>query len=91
VVQRGVAAPGVRITLYARLVGGGTVVRLALILPRGQRSRVTGVFDPPPEQLTIPTSYLIALLAATLGAVVIAGIATLTSLQRPVLERLPDL
>jgi putative ABC transport system permease protein len=52
---------------------------------------LTGVFDPPPERLTIPTGYLLALLVATVGAVVVAGVVTLASLQRPVLERIRDL
>jgi putative ABC transport system permease protein len=52
---------------------------------------LTGVFDPPPEHLSIPTGYLLALLAATIGAVVVAGVVTLTSLRRPVMDRIRDL
>ncbi|MEA2194394.1 MAG: putative transport system permease protein [Solirubrobacteraceae bacterium] len=52
---------------------------------------LTGVFDPPPDYLSIPWSYLGGVLALTLTAVVAAGLLTLRSLRRPAIEELRDL
>jgi putative ABC transport system permease protein len=52
---------------------------------------LTGVFDPPPDVVTVPWGYLAALLALTLGAVGAAGAGTLRALRRPPIEELRDL
>jgi putative ABC transport system permease protein len=52
---------------------------------------LTGVFDPPPDVLSVPWAYLAAVIALTLGAVVAAGTVTLRTLRRPAIEELRDL
>jgi putative ABC transport system permease protein len=52
---------------------------------------LTGVFDPPPDFLSIPWTYLGGVLGLTIGAVVIAGMLTLRALRRPAIEELRDL
>lgn len=52
---------------------------------------LTGVFDPPPDYLSIPWSYLGAVLVLTVGAVAVAGTLTLRTLRRPAIEELRDL
>jgi putative ABC transport system permease protein len=42
---------------------------------------LTGVFDPPPDTPAIPWAYLAAVVAATAGAVAVAGAATLRTLR----------
>jgi len=52
---------------------------------------LTGVFDPPPDVLAIPWTYLggVALLAC--GSVAVAGALTIRALQRPTIEELREL
>jgi putative ABC transport system permease protein len=52
---------------------------------------LTGVFDPPPDVLSVPWGYLFTLIALTLGAVGVAGVLTLRALRRPAIEQLRDL
>jgi putative ABC transport system permease protein len=52
---------------------------------------LTGVFDPPPDFLSIPWTYLAAVVALTLAAVGAAGALTLRTLRRPAIEELRDL
>jgi putative ABC transport system permease protein len=52
---------------------------------------LTGVFDPPPEQLSIPWSYLVALGAAVVAAVAAAGMGMLRATKRPAIEIVRDL
>ena len=52
---------------------------------------LTGVFDPPPDYVSIPWAYLAAVLALTLAAVGAAGALTLRALRRPAIEELRDL
>jgi putative ABC transport system permease protein len=52
---------------------------------------LTGVFDPPPERLSIPWAYLAALLAAVAAAVAVAGVGMLRATRRPAMELLRDL
>jgi putative ABC transport system permease protein len=52
---------------------------------------LTGVFDPPPDFLSIPWTYLGGVLVLTLGAVGVAGTLTLRALRRPAIEELRDL
>jgi putative ABC transport system permease protein len=52
---------------------------------------LTGVFDPPPDALSVPWGYLGGVAALTVGAVVVAGVTTLRNLRRPAIEELRDL
>ncbi|MBI5104421.1 MAG: ABC transporter permease [Solirubrobacterales bacterium] len=52
---------------------------------------LTGVFDPPPDALAVPWSYLGSVVALTVGAVGAAGAVTLRALRRPAIEELRDL
>jgi putative ABC transport system permease protein len=52
---------------------------------------LTGVFDPPPDYLSIPWTYLGGVLVLTVGAVAAAGMLTLRALRRPAIEELRDL
>jgi putative ABC transport system permease protein len=52
---------------------------------------LTGVFDPPPDALSVPWGYLLAVVAITVGAVAAAGTATLRALRRPAIEELREL
>jgi putative ABC transport system permease protein len=52
---------------------------------------LTGVFDPPPDVLTVPWTYLAAVVALTGGAVVVAAMLVLRALRRPAIEDLRDL
>ncbi|UTI66271.1 ABC transporter permease [Paraconexibacter antarcticus] len=52
---------------------------------------LTGVFDPPPDYLSIPWGYLSTVLGLTVAAAAAAGIVTLRALRRPAVEELRDL
>jgi putative ABC transport system permease protein len=52
---------------------------------------LTGVFDPPPDVLTVPWTYLTGVIVLTVGAVGAAGGLTLRALRRPAIEELRDL
>ena len=52
---------------------------------------LTGVFDPPPDALSVPWLYLGGVIVVTVGAVGAAGAATLRALRRPAIEELRDL
>jgi putative ABC transport system permease protein len=52
---------------------------------------LTGVFDPPPESLSVPWLYLAAVLAAVTAAVVVAGSGALRAVRRPQASVLRDL
>jgi putative ABC transport system permease protein len=52
---------------------------------------LTGVFDPPPDFLTIPWGYLVGVGAAVVATVLAAGTITLRALRRPAIEELRDL
>ncbi len=52
---------------------------------------LTGVFDPPPDYLSVPWGYLGVLVALTVGAVGAAGAIALRALRRPAIEELRDL
>jgi putative ABC transport system permease protein len=69
------------------LLGAGIAVGLTLVLIKV----LTGVFDPPPDYLSIPWTYLGGLLALTCAAVAVAGAITLRALRRPAIEELRDL
>jgi len=52
---------------------------------------LTGVFDPPPDALSIPWGYLIGVGGAVIATVLVAGAVTLRALRRPPIEELRDL
>ena len=52
---------------------------------------LTGVFDPPPEHLSVPWGYLAGLLLAVGVAVAIAGSTMLRAIRRPAMAVLRDL
>jgi putative ABC transport system permease protein len=52
---------------------------------------LTGVFDPPPEHLSIPWTYLVALGLVTAASIVAATVGTLRATRRPALEIVRDL
>jgi len=52
---------------------------------------LTGVFDPPPEHLSVPWSYLVALLVAVGAAIAVAGFGMLRATRRPAMALLRDL
>ena len=52
---------------------------------------LTGVFDPPPDVLSVPWGYLAAVTALACGTVAAAGAVTLRALRRPAIEELRDL
>jgi putative ABC transport system permease protein len=64
-------------------IGGGIAFLLVKVL--------TGVFDPPPDALAVPWTYLGGVVLLTVCAVAAAGKATLRVLRRPAIEELRDL
>jgi len=52
---------------------------------------LTGVFDPPPEHLSIPWAYLAVLLVAVSAAIAVAGAGMLRAVRRPAMAILRDL
>jgi len=52
---------------------------------------LTGVFDPPPDVLSIPWGYVSAVVGAIVAALATAGALTLRSLRRPAIDELRDL
>ena len=52
---------------------------------------LTGVFDPPPQHLSVPWGYLAGLLAATAIAITMAGVGMLRATRRPAMTMLRDL
>jgi putative ABC transport system permease protein len=69
------------------VLGGVTAAAIAWMLVKV----LTGVFDPPPDVLSVPWGYLVAVVALVLGAVGAAGAITLRALRRPAIEELRDL
>ncbi len=69
--------------ILGTVIGAGITDMLIKVL--------TGVFDPPPDFLSIPWTYLGVVLVLTVGAVGVAGILTLRALRRPAIEELRDL
>ena len=77
----------------AFVTGGGLILgsAIAAALSATLVDVLTGVFDPPPDSLSIPWAYLIAVAAAVIATVLVAGILTLRALRRPAIEELRDL
>jgi putative ABC transport system permease protein len=75
------------------VTGGGLVFGglIATVLSITLVDVLTGVFDPPPDFLSIPWGYLVGVGLAVVGTVVAAGLITLRALRRPAIEELRDL
>jgi putative ABC transport system permease protein len=69
--------------LFGAAMAAGLSVMLVKIL--------TGVFDPPPDVLTVPWGYLVAVAGVAGVAVVVAGGLALRALRRPRPEELRSL
>jgi putative ABC transport system permease protein len=69
--------------LLGTLVAAGLSTMLVKVL--------TGVFDPPPDHLSVPWAYLLSLVGLVVLAVLAAGSLALRSLRRPSIEELRDL
>jgi putative ABC transport system permease protein len=77
----------------AFVTGGGLVLGavMAAVLSITLVDVLTGVFDPPPDVLSIPWGYLVAVVVAVVATVLAAGVITLRALRRPAIEELRDL
>jgi putative ABC transport system permease protein len=75
------------------VTGGGLILgaAIATLLSKTLVDVLTGVFDPPPDSLTIPWLYLAGVGVAVLATVLAAGLTTLRALRRPAIEELRDL
>lgn len=75
------------------VTAGGLVLgtATAIVLSEMLVKVLTGVFDPPPDFLSVPWGYLTGVVALTLGAVGATGALTLRALRRPAIEELRDL
>jgi putative ABC transport system permease protein len=69
------------------LLGAAGAAGLSVLLVKV----LTGVFDPPPDALSVPIGYLATVVGLTVGAVAAAGTWTLRRLRRPAIEELRDL
>jgi putative ABC transport system permease protein len=75
------------------VTGGGLILgaAIAAVLSVTLVDVLTGVFDPPPDFLTIPWVYLTGVTVAVVATVLAAGLITLRALRRPAIEELRDL
>src|SRR5258708_15275845 len=73
-------------------IGGGIIgIALGFGLAQMLVTILTGVFDPPPEVLTVPWTYLALLALAAIASMVAAVLSTQVASRRPVVEALRDL
>jgi putative ABC transport system permease protein len=75
------------------VTGGGLILGalIATVLSVTLVDVLTGVFDPPPDFLSIPWGYLVGVGVAVIATVLAAGLITLRALRRPAIEELRDL
>jgi putative ABC transport system permease protein len=78
-----VALVGVAGLLFGAALGAGLSRMLVAIL--------TGVFDPPPDRLTVPWPYLVGVLVLGLGCLAAAAVAAVAASRRPAIAVLRDL
>jgi putative ABC transport system permease protein len=80
-------------TESAFVTGAGVILGIAIAAAITELlvKVLTGVFDPPPDALTVPWGYLGVVIALVVGAVGAAGALTLRVLRRPAIEELRDL
>jgi putative ABC transport system permease protein len=75
------------VTVAGLLLGAAVATAITNMLVKV----LSGVFDPPPDVLSIPWGYLGGVLVLTITAVGVAGALTLRTLRRPTIEELRDL
>lgn len=74
------------------LTGGGVIgVLLGLGVAQMLVKVLTGVFDPPPEVLSIPWGYLVLLAAAAITSTIVAIVGTKHIFHRPAVEEMRNL
>ncbi len=75
------------------VTGGGLILGslIAAALSVTLVDVLSGVFDPPPDVLSIPWGYLVAVVIVVIATVLAAGLITLRALRRPAIEELRDL
>jgi len=75
------------------VTGGGLIAGSAIAVAISDMlvKVLTGVFDPPPDSLAVPWTYLAGVAALTVAAVATAGALTLQALRRPAIETLREL
>jgi len=91
----GARLPQIRAFIWSEgllvFLGGSLAGLLAgLLLAAMLVKLLTGIFDPPPEGLTIPWFYLAVLAAAMFAATLAAAIATQITLRRPIVAALRE-
>jgi putative ABC transport system permease protein len=91
----GAKGPQIRAFIWSEgllvfLGGSGAGLLAGLLLAGMLVQLLTGVFDPPPEGLTIPWLYLAILAVAMFAATLAAAVATQITLRRPVIEALRE-
>jgi putative ABC transport system permease protein len=91
----GARLPQIRAFIWSEgllvFLGGSLAGLLAgLLLAAMLVTLLTGVFDPPPEGLTIPWVYLAVLAAAMFVATLAAAVATQITLRRPIVTALRE-
>lgn len=74
----------------ALVVGGGMLLGLSVggLIAYVLVSLLTGVFDPPPEALSLPWGYLLALVVTAIGAAMLAATGEAARSRRHVTEKL---
>ncbi len=75
------------VTVGGLALGGSIAAGLSIVLVKV----LTGVFDPPPDTLSLPWGYLGTVTAVALAAVLLATSLTLRALRKPRIEALRDL
>ena len=91
----GARLPQIRAFIWSEgllvFLGGSLAGLLAGLLLAGMLVKLlTGVFDPPPEGLTIPWLYLAVLAVAMFVATLAAAVATQITLRRPIVTALRE-
>jgi len=73
-------------------IGGGAIgLALGFGVAQVLVTMLTGVFDPPPEFLSVPWTYLVLLVATAFASMVFAVLAAQMASRRPVVETMRDL
>jgi putative ABC transport system permease protein len=76
------------VVLLGGLAGGGLI---GWGLARMLVKVLTGVFDPPPDTIAVPWTYLVATVAAVAAALAVAALTSARASTRPAVEELRDL
>ena len=91
-VRRRSASPSARTSAAAVTVAGlsgGALI--ATVLTRMLVTVLTGVFDPPPATIAVPTGYLALTVTAVIAAVAVAALLGARSSTTPPVEHLREL